>query len=264
MNTAETNRTIAYLKSINKWAHITLPKNRDINPRTRRGDINLLTYKDYKAYHDEVCRFANVKKHVIFEDEETVNKLCNKIRARSPLPFQWGMVHGARNGKFTNWLFESLGIPIKATELSPAVSSMHSRTLEGGWDFHEVQKGWLNRFDFIWSSSFFHSYDPYLCIQRWMSTVKRNANGQCILLHHAYGSAPKAVERDIPFGANLGETICLINAAGRDPRNKGKNFHVETVWGKQDGVSEEKTEYKQYIVVVPTLTEKESWTPKKV
>tara|TARA_Y100000004_G_scaffold12634_1_gene13543 strand:+ start:10647 stop:11171 length:525 start_codon:yes stop_codon:yes gene_type:complete len=174
------------------------------------------------------------------------------------------MAHGVRNAKFTNWIFECLGINIKATELSPAISGMHSRTINGGWDFHEVKPEWNRKFDFIWSSSFFHSYDPYLCIQRWMSTVKRNKNGQCVILHHAFGDAPKALERDIPFGANLSETMCLINAAGRDPRNNGNNFHVETVWTKQDGVSEEKTEYKRYIVVVPTLTEKESWLPKKV
>lgn len=174
------------------------------------------------------------------------------MRARSPLPFERGLVHGVRNGKFTNWIYQSLGIDIISTELSPAVSSMHRFTIDGGWDFHEVKPEWLNSFDFVWGGSLHHSYDPYKCLQKWMSCVKHGPTGQMIITHLPPGSTCKAMERDICFTPNMDELINLINAAGRDNRNKYP-FHVETVWNKADGVSWDRVKFKRYIVVVPTL-----------
>ena len=246
----ENNRTVEYLKQVKKYRPVTLPKDKTKQPSNSRPDINLLIYSNYEEYRDEVCKTANRKRNVVFEDEDTVSNMCVNARSRSPYPWSNVMVHGARNGKFTHWIFQTLGVDVDATELSPAVSKMQKRSME--WDFHNIKPEWQEKYDMVWSSSFFHSYDPYLCIQQWMKCVKRGPTGCAVLLHHAPGSDAKRVERDIPFGANLDETILLINAAGRDKRNGGRNFHVETVWNKSDGVSWERSKYKRYIVVVPT------------
>jgi hypothetical protein len=255
----ENNRTVDYLKSVKKYKPITLPIDKDKRPTNNQSGINLVIYNNHAQYKHEVLSASTKKTRVIFEDEDTVVNMCVKMRSRSPLPFTEGLIHGARNGKFTNWIFQSIGVPIMSTELNPQLTKFHRFTnteegMKNGWDFHEIKPKWKNRFDFVWSSSFFHSYDPYKCIQQWMKCIKRGPTGQCVLLHHSPGSDAKQVERDIPFGANLDETILLINAAGRDYRNgpDGK-FHVETVWNKSDGVSWERSKYKRYIVVVPTL-----------
>ncbi len=249
----EHNRTIEYLKDAGKYKYLGLPKAPNKQPKNARDDINLMTYPTYDAYRDEQCKYANKKRQVVFEDEKTIENLCVKMRSRSPEPFTQGLVHGVRNGKFMTFIKQSLGIDLVSTEISPARSTDRPESVEGGWDFHNVKPEWENSFDFVWSSSYFHSYDPYKCIQQWMKCVKRGSTGQCILLHHAPGETAKQVERDIPFGANLDQTILMINAAGRDKRNGGRNFHVEDVWAKRDGVSWERSKYKRYIVVVPTL-----------
>ena len=246
----ENNRTVEYLKSIKKYRPIPLPKTGQ--PRNSRDDINLIIYSNYKQYHDEVCKMSAKKRKVTFEDEATVERLCVRARGRSPYPWTGVLAHGCRNGVFLNYIAQSLGVTVDGTELSPAASQSNKKLVKGGWDFHEIKPEWQERYDMIWSSSFCHAYDPYKAIQQWMKCVKRGPTGCAVVLHHAPGSDAKQVERDIPFGANLDETILLINAAGRDKRNGGRNFHVETVWNKSDGVSWERSKFKRYIVVVPT------------
>ena len=56
--------------------------------------------KDYQEYHDAVCAAATRKRKVIFEDEDTVSKMCVNARGRSPYPWTRIMVHGARNAKY--------------------------------------------------------------------------------------------------------------------------------------------------------------------
>ena len=123
--------------------------------------------------------------------------------------------HGIRNGAELKYFKNYLVVEIIGTEISPTATRF-SDTIQ--WDFHDVKKEWENSFDFIYSNSFDHSYNPEHCIQQWMSCLKKD--GACFLEHSL--SDVKASKLD-PFGATFHGMHKLINYAG-----KGL-FHVSRI-----------------------------------
>ena len=80
------------------------------------------------------------------------------------------------------------------------------------WDMHEVKDEWINSVDFIYSNSFDHTYDPYLCIGRWLSCLN---NKGILFLHFGHFGKKKVVTPGDCFGATEAEYRELINSKGR-------------------------------------------------
>jgi len=108
-----------------------------------------------------------------------------------------GICHGTRRGQEQKWFSEKLNADVFGTEISDTACSF-PKTLQ--WDFHEVKEEWLGQFDFIYSNSFDHSYDPQKCLNSWMSCLK--SGGLCIIEHSSLHT-PKGVTELDPFGVSL-------------------------------------------------------------
>jgi hypothetical protein len=117
---------------------------------------------------------------------------------------QFGICHGTRRGLEQQWLREHLGCEVIGTEISETATQF-PHTIQ--WDFHEVKPEWIGKADFIYSNSFDHSYDPGLCINRWMSCLR--PGGLCVL-EHTSAHEPDCTSQLDPFGAPLAIMPYLI------------------------------------------------------
>lgn len=138
--------------------------------------MKLYRHENYDHY-----RAAQIEKNVrkfdrVFIVEEEVREIARRISH----PVEFGLCHGVRNGWEVQAFQRALGCPdILGTEISPLAYRVPSVIV---WDFHEVKLEWLGRADFIYSNSLDHSYDPQLCLSRWMSCL--SPRGVCVLNWH--------------------------------------------------------------------------------
>lgn len=109
-----------------------------------------------------------------------------------------GICHGTRRGLEQMWFSENLSnIPVIGTDISETATDFPN-TIQ--WDFHETNPDWAQKFDFVYSNSFDHSYNPGKALTSWMKTLK--PQGICIIEHSQYHE-PSAVNQLDPFGADL-------------------------------------------------------------
>lgn len=120
-----------------------------------------------------------------------------------------GLCHGTRRGQEQAWFRQYLSSDtVFGTEIAPTATQFPD-TIQ--WDFHEVKPGWLGAFDFIYSNSFDHAYDPEKALNAWMSCLR--PSGLC-LIEHSREHGPDFVTPMDPFGADLTTMFELIDRWG--------------------------------------------------
>ena len=162
----------------------------------------LFSYKDGESKFDydrykRVQQAGNLRKiQNIWVQRETLEVIAEYLKARQKTTTE-GICHGTRRGLEQKWFTELTGANVIGTEISDSATQF-SATIQH--DFHEIKAEWQNKFDFIYSNSFDHSYDPKLAINAWMRSLKDT--GFCFIEHtHLHGSA--GVNETDPFGAQL-------------------------------------------------------------
>ena len=130
--------------------------------------------------HDEYVE-AQIKKnerkikHVWVKNPE-LSLIANKIKENIP-GAKFGICHGVRNSWEVERLRQLLKIEIIGTDIAPSATKFKN-TIQ--WDFHKIKNEWKNSVDFIYSNSFDHSYDPTLCLDRWMKCIRKGV-GICFI-----------------------------------------------------------------------------------
>ena len=130
--------------------------------------------------HDEYVK-AQIKKnekkigHIWVKDKE-LTLIANKVKKNNPRA-KFGICHGVRNAWEVKKLRQLLKIEIIGTDIAPTATNFEN-TIQ--WDFHEVKDEWKNSVDFIYSNSFDHSYNPGMCLNRWMQCIKKGV-GICFI-----------------------------------------------------------------------------------
>jgi hypothetical protein len=153
-------------------------------------------YKDYEEYIAVQSAGNKDKIDLTWVVEDNIVFLCRYILEKLK-SVEAGICHGTRRGQEQKWFSEKLNASVFGTEISDTASQFEN-TIQ--WDFHETKPEWLGRFDFIYSNSFDHSYDPEKCLNAWMSCLKDG--GLCIIEHSSLHS-PKGVTELDPFGVTL-------------------------------------------------------------
>lgn len=151
---------------------------------------------DYDEYRRIQIEGNKSKIGNIWVVEENIKFLSNYIKTLMPKP-SFGICHGTRRGKEQEWFSKYLNCKVLGTEISDTALQFPN-TIQ--WDFHEVKPEWIHSLDFIYSNSFDHSYDPEMCLRKWMTCL--NKNGICIIEHSRLHGLDGANELD-PFGAEL-------------------------------------------------------------
>lgn len=167
--------------------------------------MKIYKHKDYDEYREAQIDKNLRKLGLVWIKESEMNLLVKHIKENLP-EAKFGLCHGVRNAWEVQELRRRLGMEVIGTEISHTAESFDN-TIE--WDFHEVKDEWLNNVDFIYSNSFDHSYDPEMCLDRWMSCL--NSGGVCYIHWNHTNARPKALDAADCFNATKDEYRNLIN-----------------------------------------------------
>ena len=137
-------------------------------------------YKDYEEYKNIQVIGNKQKLSYSWVNLNNLYKIVEFILDINP-KVSFGLCHGTRRGFEQKQIKEEFSkrgkdVNVIGTEISDTANQFES-TIE--WDFHNVHPDWVNNVDFIYSNSLDHSYDPEMCLDRWMSCL--NESGVCVL-----------------------------------------------------------------------------------
>jgi hypothetical protein len=130
---------------------------------------------DYAEYTKQQEIANNAKLSHTWAFKENIEAISKYIKRR--INPQMGICHGTRRGDEQRWFMEYLpSCNVIGTEIA-STATQFPNTIQ--WDFHNVKPEWIASFDFVYSNSFDHTYDPDKCLNAWMSCLK--TDGLCII-----------------------------------------------------------------------------------
>ncbi|QPH53524.1 class I SAM-dependent methyltransferase [Pontivivens ytuae] len=116
-----------------------------------------------------------------------------------------GLCHGTRRGAEQGWFAQHLaGEPdIIGTEIADSATQF-PRTVQ--WDFHDANPDWIGRFDFVYSNSWDHAFDPERAFSTWIDQLRP---GGAMLLD--FTPAHRSAQANVldPFGIEL-DPLCRM------------------------------------------------------
>lgn len=166
--------------------------------------MKLYKYKNYAEYIKSQQTANKRKSGNIWAKEENIKYIAEYVRKFNPL---YGMCHGVRQGWEVIWFKEYLLCQIFGTEIGKI---RHSNIIQ--WDFNRQNPDWIGHFDFIYSNSFDHAFQPELTIQVWAEQLQ--PNGLIILEYDRRqehtGEISKSINKTDPVSIKFNELKELI------------------------------------------------------
>lgn len=157
-----------------------------------RGEGGRFDYDQYRRIQVE----GNKRKiNNVWADQPTINFIADHLRSEGR-PLRRGLCHGVRRGNEQKWFSERLGIEVIGTDISDTAKDFPN-TIQ--WDFHEHNPDWVGAFDFVYTNSHDHAYDPKKAIGEWVGQL--SATGSLFLEHTMAHAESGANELD-PFGVD--------------------------------------------------------------
>src|SRR5271156_1638500 len=138
--------------------------------------MRLIQYLDNHGQFDyERYRIAQIKgNHQKIENtwvyKPTIKILSEYILANIEVP-KAGICHGTRRGNEQKWFREYLGpkTDVIGTEISNTAAQF-LYTIQH--DFHDRRSEWVSKFDFAYSNSWDHAYDPAKAFRVWVESLQ--------------------------------------------------------------------------------------------
>lgn len=99
--------------------------------------------------------------------EENIQILSDYLAGRRGSEVK-GLCHGVRSGLEVGWFEKHLpGALVLGTDIGSAAGD---KVIQ--WDFNKENKKWVGYFDFVYSNSFDHAYDPQQTLNIWLEQLK--------------------------------------------------------------------------------------------
>ena len=151
---------------------------------------------DYEGYR-KVQNEGNQRKiDLIWADKDTIDFLADYLSRKLPSVTR-GLCHGTRRGEEQRWFSEKLGVEVIGTDIGDSATSFPN-TVQ--WDFHETLPDWVRAFDFVYTNSHDHAYDPKKAFDAWVDQLKP---GGVLLIEHSVDHSEIYTSKLDPFGASL-------------------------------------------------------------
>ena len=170
--------------------------------------MKLHKYRNYKQYKKLQSRKNKRQIDKVWATHDVLAAVADSVKTHIP-GARFGICHGAKAGWEVKGLRERLGIDVIGTDISDTAGKFEGMIT---WDFHEVKDEWIGRVDFIYSNCLDHSYDPELCLGKWMSCLQ--PKGLCFIEWSSF-HGPEHSTPDDPFGATEQEYHDLLSKFGR-------------------------------------------------
>ena len=156
--------------------------------------VKIHKYKDYNEYRETQIHFNKKKIDKIWADEETLEKVSIFLKKNINSSIIKGLCHGSRNGFEQNFFNEKNEFDVIGTDISETAKDYKNSVVH---DFHDVNKEWLNNFDFVYSNSLDQSFDPKKALQTWLDQIKQN---RFIIIEHTDQHGVISSGKMDPFG----------------------------------------------------------------
>ena len=168
--------------------------------------MKIYKYKNYNEY--VTCqKEANARKSSnVWAVEENIKFLADYVNKN--IKAKNGLCHGTRGGYEQKWFNKYIsGCLTIGSEIGDASAE---NTIQ--WDFNIQNPEWINKFDFIYSNSFDHAFNPMTTIRIWFEQIK---SGGYIFLEYDKrqehtGEISKSVNKTDPVSITVDELITLI------------------------------------------------------
>lgn len=171
--------------------------------------ISFNSYNDYLAAQTKRNK-SKIEKVAVAVKE--MNWIGNYLKEINP-DLRFGICHGVRNGFEVNYLMKLTGADIIGTEISDTAIQFENVIQ---WDFHKQKHEWIGKYDFVYSNSWDHSFDPDTMLKNWMESLKDT--GRCFLQWTDTHSEASVSGADC-FGLSIDELMMWVN----------KNYKVEQI-----------------------------------
>lgn len=158
-------------------------------------DFYLHKYKSYEEYRDTQIAHNIRKIKNVWADEATLALMCHELRKDiSSTGVLSGICHGTRNGFEQSFISDQKGFEAIGTDISETANEFE-RSVQ--WDFHDVNKDWLMKFDFVYSNSLDQSWNPRAALVTWLNQLKP---GGRLVIEHTHAHGPGGASAMDPFG----------------------------------------------------------------
>lgn len=170
------------------------------------NDFQLHKYSSYEEYKRIQTEGNKRKLDRQFVDEKSIQHIAAWI-LHNQGNVTYGICHGTRQGNEQRWFAEHLAgdVHVLGTEISDTATQF-PKTIQ--WDYHLMKEEWLGHFDFVYSNTLDHSYEPQLAVDRWMASL--NGKGKLFLEWTKVGHTVHVATELDPFGADLGGYAKLL------------------------------------------------------
>lgn len=163
---------------------------------------------DYARYRDIQTAGNKRKLEKTWAERETIEVIANYLRSRIPAMTR-GLCHGSRNGSEVQWFREILGIDVIGTDISETAGQFPNMVQ---WDFHDANPDWIGQFDFVYTNSHDHAYDPAKAISAWVDQLRP---GGILVLEHSLGHSVRGASDLDPFAIDPQTVPYFILQAGQ-------------------------------------------------
>jgi hypothetical protein len=167
--------------------------------------MKIYKYKNYAEYKNSQIAANKRKKNNLWAKEENIKAISNYISKIRIL--EKGLCHGVRQGWELGWFEKYLQCEIYGTEIGEIISP---NTIQ--WDFNKENANFINKFDFIYSNSFDHAFNPENTAKIWKDQLKDK--GLLILEYDRRqehtGEISKSVNKTDPVSLRFNELQILI------------------------------------------------------
>jgi SAM-dependent methyltransferase len=165
-----------------------------------RDSFYLHKYRSYDDYRATQIRWNREKLGRVFADDLTLANIAFDAEKRG---FKSGICHGARNGYEVEF-FRNRGMEVIGTDISDTCLQFPHMVVQ---DFHEPREEWLGKWDFVYTNSLDHSFDPRKALETWAGQLTPDGR---IYIEHTRAHEPARAGATDPFGASaekLGELL---------------------------------------------------------
>lgn len=168
--------------------------------------MKIYQYKNYNEYLKSQKEAFDRKFKNVWAREENIKVIADYIKNLTKI--EMGVCHGVRQGFEIEWFIKNLNCYVIGTEIGGNCGKANILH----WDFNKENPDLINRFDFIYSNSFDHAYNPEITINIWKRQLRKN--GLIILEYDKRqehtGEVSKGVNKTDPISLKIKELQELI------------------------------------------------------
>ncbi|MBA3510507.1 hypothetical protein [Sphingomonas sp.] len=175
----------------------------------------------YDEYRREQIKWNRAKIDSVWADRDTLAAIAADIRSNKIAGR--GLCHGARNGFEVRWFADALDCPVLGTDISETAEQFENMVVH---DFQEPRSEWAGKWDFIYTNSLDHAFNPRKALDIWADQLAPKGR---IYIEQTMQHSPAGASEMDPFGVHPMFFPYLVFEWGKGKYRLADILHVDAV-----------------------------------